>query len=69
MRPRVTHLTDAGPGVGVSNMEVKFRDAELARVEGSDYRIRVHRARGDSGQNDTERTNSASGIYCLHCCN
>ena len=61
MRPRVAHFTDAGPGVGVSNTEVKFRDAELARLDASDYRIRVHRARGDSGQNEAERTNSAAG--------
>jgi hypothetical protein len=61
LRPRVAHFTDAGPGVGVSNVAVKFRDAELARLEKSDYRVRVHRARGDSGQNEAERTNSASG--------
>jgi hypothetical protein len=30
MRPRVAHFTDAGPGVGVSNLAVKFRDADLA---------------------------------------
>ena len=39
--------TDAGPGVGVSNFEVKFRDAELARLWNSDYRIRLHWSRGD----------------------
>jgi len=43
----------------VSNFEVSFRDAELARTYSSDYRIRVHRAAGDSGQNKAERTNSA----------
>ena len=51
VRPRWCDLTDAGPGVGVSNFEVKFRDAELCRVFKSDHRIRVHRSRGDSGQN------------------
>ena len=52
-------LTDAGPVVGVSNLFVHFRDAEHARMYGSIYRITVHRSRGDSGQNEAERTNSA----------
>ena len=29
VRPRWCDLTDAGPGVGVSNFKVKFRDAEF----------------------------------------
>ena len=61
MRQRVAILTDAGPGVGISNFEVKFIDAELARLWNSDYRIRLHRSRGDSGQGEAERTNSAIG--------
>ena len=59
MKPRWADLTDAGPGVGVSNYEVRFRDAELARIHNSDYRVRCHRSRGDSGQGEAERTNSA----------
>jgi hypothetical protein len=54
-------LSDAGPGVEVSNNEVKFRDAEMCRIFKSDYRIRIHRAREDSAQGEAERTNSASG--------
>ena len=61
VKPRWADFTDAGPGVAVSNFEVSFRDAELARLYSSDYRIRVHRAAGDSGQNEAERTNSAIG--------
>ena len=61
VKPRWCDLTDAGPGVGVSNFEVKFRDAEMCRMFGSDYRIRLHRSRGDSGQGEAERTNSAIG--------
>lgn len=54
--------TDAGPGVGVSNFEVQFRDAEMARFWKSDYRIRVNRSRQDSHVNEAaERTNSAIG--------
>ncbi|CAC5405593.1 unnamed protein product [Mytilus coruscus] len=60
-KPRQADFTDAGPEVGVSNFEVKFRDAEIARLHKSDYRIRVHRSRGDSGQGEAERTNSAIG--------
>ena len=61
VKPRWCDLTDAGPGVGVSNFEVKFRDAEMCRMFNSDYRIRLHRSRGDSGQGEAERTNSAIG--------
>lgn len=61
VKPRWADLTDAGPGVGVSNNLVRFRDAELARLYGSDYRVRCHRSRGDSGQGEAERTNSAIG--------
>ena len=59
MRSRGAILTDAGPEIGVSSFEVKFIDAELARLWNSDYRIRFHRSRGDSGQGEAERTNSA----------
>ena len=52
-------LTDVGPGIGFFNYEVRFRDAELARIHNSDYRVRCHRSRGDSGQGEAERTNSA----------
>ena len=61
VRPRWAEFTDAGPGVGVNNSEVSFRDAELARIYCYDYRIRVHRGAGDSGQNEAERTNLAIG--------
>lgn len=58
VKPRWADLTDAGRGVGVSNYEVRFCDAELARIHNSDYRVRCHRSRGDSGQGEAERTNS-----------
>ena len=28
----ILNLTDAGPGVGVSNLLVRYRDAEIARI-------------------------------------
>jgi hypothetical protein len=57
----VGELTDAGPGVGVSNYEVKFRMAEVSRMHKTVRRTRVHRATGDSGQNESERTNACIG--------
>ena len=55
VRPIWAGLTDAGPGVGISNWEVRFRDAEMARMWQSD------RSRNDSHMNEAERTNSAIG--------
>ena len=57
----VLDLTDAGPGVGVSNTHVRYRDAEIARLHNSTRRNRIHRERNDSGQNEAERTNAAIG--------
>ncbi|XP_035690603.1 uncharacterized protein LOC118425678 [Branchiostoma floridae] len=59
--PQLLELTDAGPGVGVSNFEVRFRAAERARVHSTDLLCRVHRAREDSGQNEAERLNASMG--------
>ena len=59
VKPRWCDLSDAGPGVAVSNFDVEFRDAELARMWGSEYRIRLHLSRNDSHSNEAERTNSA----------
>ncbi|CAB3990802.1 Transient receptor potential cation channel subfamily A member 1 [Paramuricea clavata] len=58
---RPTNLTDAGPGVAVSNGDVRVHDAEMAMFLGSDWRCRCHRDRRDSCQNEAERTNSALG--------
>lgn len=46
VKPCWAEFTDAGPGVGVSNLEVKFRSSELDRIYSRDYRIRLHRSRG-----------------------
>ena len=61
VKPRWAEFTDAGPGVSINNGDVKVRSAELDRMYNRDFRIRVHRSRGDSGQNEAERTNSAIG--------
>ncbi len=59
VKPRYAELTDAGPGQGVNNIDVRVRDAEISIIWNQDYRVRVHRSRGDSGQGEAERTNSA----------
>ena len=46
VKPTWCDLTDAGPGVGISSFEVRFRDAELCQIYNSDYRIRLHQSRG-----------------------
>lgn len=61
VKPRWADFTDAGPGVGCSNFEVRFRGAELVLIHNSDYRIRVHPSRENSADNEAERTNSAIG--------
>ena len=57
---RPANFTDACPVVAVSYFEISSNDAELTRLYFSDYRILVHGAAGDSGQNEAERTNSAT---------
>lgn len=61
VRPRWADISDAGPGIGCNNFDVRFHDAEFSKIHKFDYRICVHRSRGDSGQNEAERTNSAAG--------
>ena len=61
VKPRWVKLTDAGPGVSVSNFAVNFCDAELVRLFSLDLHERCHRSKDDSGLNEAERTNSAIG--------
>ena len=58
-KPRVLELTDAGPGVGCSNGAVQCRMAKTILIHGSGKVDRVHRARGESGQNEADRTNAS----------
>ena len=57
----VAEFTDAGPGVGVSNIETKIKIVEMCRLYQSDRRVRLHRATGDSAPNEAERTNDCIG--------
>lgn len=60
-KPRIVDLTDAGPGVGITNHEVSFRIAQEIRICKYDFYIRHHLAPGDSSQNEVERIQSAVG--------
>ncbi|XP_070561926.1 uncharacterized protein [Ptychodera flava] len=57
----ILKATDAGPGVGISNTEVRYRDIEIVRIHGTERMNRCHRAPHDSGQNEAERSNAAIG--------
>ena len=61
MKKIIAEFTDAGPGVGVSNYEVSFRMVEMSRLHNTVRRTRIHRSRGDSAQNESERTNACVG--------
>ena len=50
--------TDAGPGVSVSNHDVRLRIAQRIRILNMDYYIRHHLAQSDSSQNEVERAQS-----------
>ena len=50
VKPRKADCTDDGPGISVTNTDVKFRDAEITVIHNPDYCIRCHRSRDDSGQ-------------------
>ncbi len=58
LKSRVHELTDAGPGVGVSNHDVRFRIAEIIIITNLDCYIRHHLATDDSSRNEVERIQS-----------
>ena len=60
-KSRIVDLTDAGPGVGISNHEVKMRSLEEVRIMNYDYYVRHHLAPGDSSHNEEERIQSYVG--------
>ena len=62
VKPCILELTDGGPGVGVSNFDVRFRDAEIALLHNSGRRARLHLATiNDSARNEAERSNACIG--------
>ena len=47
--------------MGVNNKDVKFHSAEISILPKTSRRSRVHHARWDSGQGESERTNASVG--------
>ena len=61
MKSRIVDLTDAGPGVGITNYEVQYQMAQEVILLNVDYYVRHHLAPGDSSQNEVERIQSCAG--------
>ena len=61
MKSRIVDLTDAGPGVGITNYEVQYQMAQEVILLNVDYYVRHHLAPGDSSQNEVERIQSYVG--------
>lgn len=61
VKPCILELPDGGQGVGVSNFEVGFSDAEIALLHNSDRHAGLHCATNDSGQNEVEQSNAGKG--------
>ena len=61
VRPNVYDLTDGGPGVSITNHEVKYRAVERIKIHNIDRYIRTHMSTEDQGKNESERTNAAIG--------
>ena len=62
--PQKSHFlewTDAGPGVGITNFDVRFRIGQRIRIMDADYFVRHHLSNGDSAQNEVERCQSYIG--------
>ena len=60
LKTRAIEFTDAGPGVGVGNFEVRIRAAQRVKILDLDYLMRHHLAPGDSS-NEVERVQSLVG--------
>ncbi len=61
LKSDILEMTDKGPGVSVSNRDVKYRMAERFRIHNLDRYGRMHMARDDNGKNEAERSNAAIG--------
>ncbi|CAB4043545.1 Transient receptor potential cation channel subfamily A member 1 [Paramuricea clavata] len=60
-KSRLVDFTDTGPGLGITNHEVKIRSVEEIRIMNYDYYICHHLAPGDSSHNEIERIQSYVG--------
>ena len=55
LKSRYLEWTDAGPGVGITNHDVRYRIAQKIRIVNADYFVRLHLSNGDSAHNEAER--------------
>lgn len=61
MKSRIHEFTDAGPGVGVTNLDVRLCMAQIIAITDVDYFVRHHLSNGDSSYNEVERCQSYVG--------
>ena len=61
LKSRIHEFTDAGPGVGITNNDVKLRIAETILITDPMYYLRFHLAHDDSSYNEVERIQSYVG--------
>ena len=57
----VMEATDAVQVLVSSILKVKYKDLEMARINGWTHLNRIHRAPHDSAQNEAERSSAAIG--------
>ena len=63
IKPRWSELTDTGPGVSVTNFDVKVRAAEMCHLWNLDYYIRLHRR---AREKKLQEMQSKSCFLALH---
>ena len=61
LKSRYLEWSDAGPGVGITNNDVRYCTAQKVRIINADYLIRLHLANGDSSHNEVERCQAYVG--------
>ena len=61
LKLRYLEWSDAGPGVGITNNDVRYRTGQKVRIINADYLIRLHLANGDNSHNEVERCQAYVG--------
>ena len=61
LKSRYLEWSDAGPGVGITNNDVRYRTAQKVRIINADYLIRLHLANSDSSHNEVQRCQAYLG--------
>ena len=61
LKSRYLEWSEAGPGVGITNNDVRYRTAQKVRIINADYLIRLCLANSDSSHNEVERCQAYVG--------